>query len=132
MDAFTYRDGELFAEGVALSDIAARFDTPTYVYSRAAIEGAYRAYADALGDLPANSRIVRAGSSGEGKVVEDNVGKISEGLSLYNDGVPATAGGESSDSSGCAVSAPSGSAGAAIAAALAMLGALVRRRRNRA
>jgi diaminopimelate decarboxylase len=52
MDAFTYRDGELFAEGVALSDIAARFDTPTYVYSRAAIEGAYRAYADALGDLP--------------------------------------------------------------------------------
>ena len=31
MDAFTYRDGELFAEGVALSDIAARFGTPTYV-----------------------------------------------------------------------------------------------------
>ncbi|MFZ6048266.1 diaminopimelate decarboxylase [Pseudomonas sp. CR3202] len=48
MDAFTYRDGELFAEGVALSDIAARFGTPTYVYSRAAIEAAYRAYADAL------------------------------------------------------------------------------------
>jgi diaminopimelate decarboxylase len=48
MDAFTYRDGELFAEGVALSDIAARFGTPTYVYSRAAIETAYKAYADAL------------------------------------------------------------------------------------
>ncbi|MDA8481598.1 diaminopimelate decarboxylase [Pseudomonas resinovorans] len=48
MDAFTYRDGELFAEGVALSDIAARFGTPTYVYSRAAIEAGYKAYADAL------------------------------------------------------------------------------------
>lgn len=52
MDAFTYRDGELFAEGVALSDIAARFGTPTYVYSRAAIEAGYKAYADALAGNP--------------------------------------------------------------------------------
>lgn len=48
MDAFNYRDGELFAEGVALSAIAERFGTPTYVYSRAHIETQYRAYADAL------------------------------------------------------------------------------------
>lgn len=48
MQAFTYRDGELFAEGVALSAIAERFGTPTYVYSRAHIEHQYRAYADAL------------------------------------------------------------------------------------
>lgn len=48
MDAFTYRDGELFAEGVALSAIASRFGTPTYVYSRAHIEAQYRSYADAL------------------------------------------------------------------------------------
>jgi diaminopimelate decarboxylase len=52
MDAFTYRDGELFAEGVALSDIAARFGTPTYVYSRAHIEAQYQAYADALAGAP--------------------------------------------------------------------------------
>ncbi|MBE0969716.1 diaminopimelate decarboxylase, partial [Escherichia coli] len=48
MDTFSYRDGELFAEGVALSRIAERFGTPTYVYSRAHIEAQYRAYADAL------------------------------------------------------------------------------------
>ena len=48
MDAFNYRDGELFAEGVALSTIAERFGTPTYVYSRAHIEAQYRSYADAL------------------------------------------------------------------------------------
>ncbi|WP_288377565.1 diaminopimelate decarboxylase [uncultured Pseudomonas sp.] len=48
MDAFNYRDGELFAEGVALSAIAERFGTPTYVYSRAHIEGQYRSYTDAL------------------------------------------------------------------------------------
>ncbi len=35
-------------EGVALADIAARFHTPCYVYSRAALKAAYRAYAAAL------------------------------------------------------------------------------------
>lgn len=52
MNAFNYRDGELFAEGVALSAIAQRFGTPTYVYSRAHIEAQYRAYADALQGMP--------------------------------------------------------------------------------
>ncbi|BBH48637.1 diaminopimelate decarboxylase [Pseudomonas sp. KU43P] len=48
MNTFNYRDGELFAEGVALSAIAERFGTPTYVYSRAHIEAQYRSYTDAL------------------------------------------------------------------------------------
>lgn len=48
MDAFNYRGGELFAEEVALSAIAERFGTPTYVYSRAHIEAQYRSYTDAL------------------------------------------------------------------------------------
>ncbi|UQS90533.1 diaminopimelate decarboxylase [Pseudomonas chlororaphis subsp. piscium] len=52
MDAFNYRDGQLFAEGVALSAIAERFGTPTYVYSRAHIEAQYHAYADALAGMP--------------------------------------------------------------------------------
>lgn len=52
MQAFTNRDGQLFAEGVALSAIAERFGTPTYVYSRAHIEAQYRAYADALNGMP--------------------------------------------------------------------------------
>ena len=52
MDAFNYRDGELFAEGVALSAVAERFGTPTYVYSRAHIEAQYHAFADALSGMP--------------------------------------------------------------------------------
>ncbi|WP_145184189.1 MULTISPECIES: diaminopimelate decarboxylase [unclassified Pseudomonas] len=48
MNAFNYRDGQLFAEGVALAAIAERFGTPTYVYSRAHIEAQYRSYTDAL------------------------------------------------------------------------------------
>ena len=52
MEAFSYRDGQLFAEGVALPALAQRFGTPTYVYSRAHIEAQYRAYADALQGMP--------------------------------------------------------------------------------
>ena len=52
MDAFNYRDGELFAEGVALSAIAQQFGTPTYVYSRAHIEAQYRSFTDALDGVP--------------------------------------------------------------------------------
>jgi diaminopimelate decarboxylase len=46
--AFTYRNGGLCAEQVALEDVARRFGTPCYVYSSAAIRAAYGEYARAL------------------------------------------------------------------------------------
>ena len=46
--AFDRHCGALVCERVPLADIAARFGTPTYVYSRAAIETAFAAYARAL------------------------------------------------------------------------------------
>lgn len=49
MSDFHYSNGELYTEGVALSAVAGEFSTPAYVYSRAAIEREWRAYADALG-----------------------------------------------------------------------------------
>ena len=52
IEAFRRRDGALVCEGVPLADIAARFGTPTYVYSRGAIEGAFAAYAAALRGRP--------------------------------------------------------------------------------
>jgi diaminopimelate decarboxylase len=45
---FEYRNGELHCEGVAIAELAGRFGTPLYVYSRAAITAAYQAYASAL------------------------------------------------------------------------------------
>ena len=45
---FEYRQGVLCAEQLPLDEIARRFGTPCYVYSRAAIETAYREYAEAL------------------------------------------------------------------------------------
>ena len=52
MTAFEYRNGELHAEGVALSSIAEQYDTPCFVYSRAAIEQAYDAWDSALEGVP--------------------------------------------------------------------------------
>jgi diaminopimelate decarboxylase len=49
---FAARDGSLHCEGVALEAIAQRFGTPTFVYSRRAIESAYHAYAEALAGRP--------------------------------------------------------------------------------
>ena len=48
MDHFEYRGGELHAEDVPLADIARRFGTPTYVYSRATLTRHYRAFDQAL------------------------------------------------------------------------------------
>ncbi len=42
MSPFSYRNGELHAEAVPLSRIAAEFGTPCYVYSRAALTRAWR------------------------------------------------------------------------------------------
>lgn len=52
MDHFQYRDGELFAEEIAVADLAERFATPLYVYSRATLERHFRAFDDAFGDHP--------------------------------------------------------------------------------
>lgn len=46
--AFAYRDGVLCAEQVSLEEIARRFGTPCYVYSRAVIEGNFARFSNAL------------------------------------------------------------------------------------
>ncbi len=48
MHHFTYRDGQLHAEDVAIADIATAAGTPVYVYSLATIERHYRLYAAAM------------------------------------------------------------------------------------
>ena len=52
MAAFDYRDHELHCEGVALTAIAEEVGTPVYVYSRGAIERAYRTFDEALAGIP--------------------------------------------------------------------------------
>ncbi|MFW1677323.1 diaminopimelate decarboxylase [Pontibacter sp. JAM-7] len=48
MDSFEYRNDQLYCEELALERIVDEYGTPTYVYSREALEQAYLAYAQAL------------------------------------------------------------------------------------
>jgi diaminopimelate decarboxylase len=48
MTFFSRKNGALHVEALPLAEIAERFGTPTYVYSRAALTAAFNAYKDAL------------------------------------------------------------------------------------
>lgn len=52
MDHFNYQNKQLFAENVAIVDLAEEFGTPLYVYSRATLERHYHVFDDALGSHP--------------------------------------------------------------------------------
>ena len=52
MDHFSYHNGQLQAEAVDLGDIAERFGTPCYVYSRATLEHHWQVFDTALGSHP--------------------------------------------------------------------------------
>ncbi len=53
MDFFNYKDGELFAENVALSEIAKAVGTPVYVYSAATFVHHYKVFKQAVSGLDA-------------------------------------------------------------------------------
>jgi hypothetical protein len=86
----------------------------------------------ALDVLPANSRIVRTGDSGAGKVVEDNSEPILTKLADYNSSVlPSTpSNGASSSSGGCSI-APTNTSWGLLLGAIAVGSARLRRRRSR-
>lgn len=52
MDHFQYQEHHLYAEEVPVANIAARFGTPCYVYSRATLERHWRAFDTAFGHHP--------------------------------------------------------------------------------
>jgi len=52
MDHFQYQNDQMYAEGVPLPDIAAKFGTPCYVYSRATIERHWHAFDRAFANYP--------------------------------------------------------------------------------
>lgn len=51
MSVFSYRDGHLYAEQVAVSQLGQQFGTPLYIYSRAALESHYRAFDEAFANV---------------------------------------------------------------------------------
>jgi diaminopimelate decarboxylase len=51
MNAFSLKNGQLYVESVPFSDIAERFGTPCYVYSRAALEASFDEFQQELTGL---------------------------------------------------------------------------------
>jgi diaminopimelate decarboxylase len=49
---FLYSGNDLYCEGAALADVAARVGTPAYVYSTQTILDNFRSYDEAFGDIP--------------------------------------------------------------------------------
>ncbi|MEY3808343.1 MAG: diaminopimelate decarboxylase [Pseudomonadota bacterium] len=50
MDYFNYRNGELFAEDIAVADIVFQHGSPCYIYSRATLERHWKAFDQAFGE----------------------------------------------------------------------------------
>jgi diaminopimelate decarboxylase len=51
MNAFAYRNGQLFAEDVAVAELAGRYGTPLFIYSRSYIQEHFRALKRAMAEL---------------------------------------------------------------------------------
>lgn len=63
MSHFNFNDEQLFAEQVSVSALSKRYETPSYIYSRAAFEEHFKAYADAMGPDDLTCYAVKANSN---------------------------------------------------------------------
>ena len=81
---FELRGGELCAEGVPLSAIAERHGTPCYVYSRAALESAWRALDGALAGLP--HLVCYAAKANANLAVLDVLARLGSGFDIVSGG----------------------------------------------
>jgi diaminopimelate decarboxylase len=89
--------GELRLEGVALSEVARRFGTPCYVYSRAAIESAFRAFDEGLAGV--DHLVCYAVKANSNLAVLDILRRLGAGFDIVSGGELArvrAAGGEAS------------------------------------
>jgi diaminopimelate decarboxylase len=84
VNAFELRGGELHAEDVPLEQIAARFGTPCYVYSRAAIEAAYREFDAAL--APRAHLVCYAMKANSNLAVLDVLARLGSGFDIVSAG----------------------------------------------
>ena len=83
-EPFPYRGDSLFAEGARLSGLAERFGTPLYVYSRAALEEAWRAFDDALAGVP--HQVCFAVKANGNLAVLDALARLGSGFDIVSGG----------------------------------------------
>ncbi|WP_029921073.1 diaminopimelate decarboxylase [Nevskia soli] len=84
MDHFNYKNGELHAEDVPLSAIAAKYGTPAYVYSRATLSRHYRAFDEALAGI--DHRICYAVKANSTLAVLQVLARLGAGFDIVSGG----------------------------------------------
>jgi diaminopimelate decarboxylase len=83
-EGFDFHGGHLHCEGIAIADLAARFGTPLYVYSRAAITAAYASYAEALAGR--TSLVCYAMKANSNLAVLDILARLGAGFDIVSGG----------------------------------------------
>jgi diaminopimelate decarboxylase len=84
MDFFQYKDGELWAEDVALHALAAEVGTPFYCYSSATLVRHYHVFKDGLGSL--TPRICYAAKANSNRAVLATLAKEGAGCDVVSGG----------------------------------------------
>lgn len=84
MTLYTGHDGALGVENLPLAAIATRHGTPTYVYSRAALERHYRAFDDALASL--DHRVCYAVKANANLAVLQVLARLGAGFDIVSGG----------------------------------------------
>jgi len=81
---FAYRDGEMHAEGVALSALAAQVGTPFYCYSAGALRAAWHDFADNLDGM--NAEVCYAMKANSSLAVIRLFGEMGAGADIVSEG----------------------------------------------
>ena len=84
MNAFTLKNGELHAENIALEHIAAEFNTPCYVYSKAALNQAFKSFQAGL--LDTNHLICFAVKANPNIAILNLFAKLGAGFDIVSGG----------------------------------------------
>ena len=84
MNAFTLKNGELHAENIALERIAAEFNTPCYVYSKAALNQAFKSFQAGL--LGTNHLICFAVKANPNIAILNLFAKLGAGFDIVSGG----------------------------------------------
>lgn len=84
MDHFELRDGALYAENVAVAEIARQHGTPCFVYSRATLERHYRAFDEALSGV--DHQVCYAVKANSNLAVLDVLARLGAGFDIVSGG----------------------------------------------
>ncbi|KZM51141.1 diaminopimelate decarboxylase [Labrenzia sp. OB1] len=84
MHHFAYKNGELFAEDVAIEEIAREVGTPFYCYSTATLTRHYQVFASAFDDIP--SLVCYAMKANSNQAVLKTLADLGAGMDVVSEG----------------------------------------------